>query len=431
MSEGALVAAASLLVILGGLLFLRYRRKRAMAGDLAALRESALAYADGKAAARFAVRSEGEIADLARALEIMRAGIDAARLRTREERDRLRETLGAMREGVLMLDEAGTVIQVNPALRSLIDLPADPLGRKIVELLRAPAFQELLDEGFSGETPALREVTLRRAGTDRRFLVRLVQLRRAGRPSGAVLVFRDVTETRRLEKMRSDFIANVSHELKTPLTAIRGYAETLSETPPGDPAQSLNFLRTILRHANRLSALVDDLLELSRIEGGEAPLNPEPVELAPCVNRVLQAVAPGARRRNVSFTAAIDDSLPAIHADPRALETILSNLVNNAAKYADEGGHVTVRARAEEGTVRIEVADSGPGIPPEHLPRLFERFYRVDASRSREQGGTGLGLAIVKHLCQALGGRAEVDSAPGRGSVFGVVLPAAQTPPPA
>jgi two-component system phosphate regulon sensor histidine kinase PhoR len=225
--------------------------------------------------------------------------------------------------------------------------------------------------------------------------------------------------------MRRDFVANVSHELKTPLTAIRGYAETLTDAPPGDPIQAKAFLETIHRNAERLSLLVEDLLELSRIEGGQLELHLGPVSLRGVVERLLPSVEPVARRRRVTLTIAIAEAFPPVRADASALETVLGNLVENAVKYVPEEGRVEVRARETDGMARIEVADSGPGITAEHLPRIFERFYRVDPSRSREMGGTGLGLAIVKHLSQALGGQAGVESEPGRGSVFYILLPLA------
>jgi two-component system phosphate regulon sensor histidine kinase PhoR len=245
----------------------------------------------------------------------------------------------------------------------------------------------------------------------------------AGPLLGVVAVFHDLTELRRLERMRRDFVANVSHELKTPLTAIRGFAETLrgSELPP---AQRHAYLDVVLRHAERLAQLIDDILELSRVEGRQQPFSPAEVDVARVATVLVRDMQPQLEARRLRADLA-PGARGSAWADRRAVEQILSNLLDNACKYTEPGGRIEVRVTEAGGQLRLEVEDDGIGIPPEDLPRVFERFYRVDKARSRDLGGTGLGLAIVKHLAQAQGGEVSVRSRPGGGTTFTVVLPRA------
>jgi two-component system phosphate regulon sensor histidine kinase PhoR len=238
---------------------------------------------------------------------------------------------------------------------------------------------------------------------------------------GAVAVFHDMTEVRRLETVRRDFVANASHEIKTPLTAIRGFAETLLGAPlPEENARA--YLRVILNHSERLSRLVEDLLELSRLESGTHELELAELDVAALAARLCEELEPRIRERD--FTVDIQGAgAPHALADRRAVEQILSNLLDNALKYSEPGKRVELRIAAAGPAVRIEVADQGAGIPEADRARIFERFYRVDRGRSREQGGTGLGLAIVKHLVQAQGGEIWVESTPGAGSTFTFTLP--------
>jgi two-component system phosphate regulon sensor histidine kinase PhoR len=263
-------------------------------------------------------------------------------------------------------------------------------------------------------------------------LVRTGPLRARGAAS-AVLVFNDVTDLRRLEAVRRDLVANVSHELRTPLTAIRGYAETLQDGALKDPERAAEFIAIIHRHAERLSRLLDDLLELSRLEAGSRPLKREPVTLGPVVGRALDLVRPKAETRQVLLQVELSERWgkdgPELVGDTEALEQVLVNLVDNAVKYTPPGGRVRLAlgpSAGDGGTVRVTVSDTGVGIERAQLPRVFERFYRVDSGRSRDTGGTGLGLAIVKHLTQAMGGRVGVESEIGKGSTFWLELPLAQ-----
>ena len=239
-------------------------------------------------------------------------------------------------------------------------------------------------------------------------------------------MFSDVTELRRLETLRRDFVANVSHELRTPIASIRATSETLRSGALDDPEMAKEFVEIIDRNAQRLHRLVEDLLDLSKIEAKELDLKIQPLDARAEARAVVDLLRHGAEQRKSEVQVEAPEGL-LVQADPRALEQILTNLVDNAIKYGPPGARVTVRARQSldrPGRVTFEVADDGPGIDATHLPRLFERFYRVDTGRSRALGGTGLGLAIVKHLAEALGGEVSVESALGKGSTFRVDLPA-------
>jgi two-component system phosphate regulon sensor histidine kinase PhoR len=243
-----------------------------------------------------------------------------------------------------------------------------------------------------------------------------------GTPHGAVLTFHDVTERRRLDQVRRDFVANASHELRTPLTSIRGFVEALEDGAAADPPTAERFLGKIHTHADRMGALVEDLLELSRLESGERPPVREPVDVAEVADDVAASFAELAERKGLTL-ACQHKPAPTVTTDGDRLRRILENLVENAVKYTPAGGSVRIETCGGGGAAQVVVSDDGPGIPPEHLPRIFERFYRVDKARSRDLGGTGLGLSIVKHLAESIGATVSVASDVGRGTRFTVLLP--------
>ena len=314
----------------------------------------------------------------------------------------------SMVEGVLSFDVRGRVITANPAARRMLGYGEQDELPELGLLFRAKEARELLDRVLVGEAVADREITL----ADRTYLLN-------GRPlpaGGSVLVLHDLTRLRRLETVRRDFVANVSHELKTPLTAISGYTETLLTDQP-DPVVTRQFLETILANARRMQRLVDDQLDLSRIESGGWQPSPEPVDIAAMAREAWRLALPPAGEPP-AFEVSIEPAIGMIDADPDALRQIFRNLFENAIRHTPPGGRITVSGTADREMTRISVTDTGIGIPSEHLPRLFERFYRVDPGRSRAQGGTGLGLAIVKHLVEAHGGRVAATSALGQGTTI-------------
>ena len=368
---------------------------------------------------------EAQLRDMARDVVTTIAAV-------RVERERLEAILRGMVEGVLVTDLGGSVVLMNDRARDLLDVPPgrELTGRPFVEVARHPEMAEMLRELAAGAPLMSRDVTL--GGADPSTLqVNGARLCAAdGRPFGFVLVLHDVTELRRLEVIRRDFVANVSHELRTPLTAIKGYAETLLGPAGEDPETRRRFLTVIDRHSERLGRLIDDLLTLSDLELGRTPIRLATVALAPAVEDVLQILDDAAGRAGVQLTGEVTPGTPAIEADADRFRQVLINLVDNAIKYTPGGGRVLVRAAPARRTdlvnmVEIAIQDTGVGIPTQDLPRLTERFFRVDKGRSRALGGTGLGLAIVKHIVQAHGGELDITSAVGHGTTVSVFFPAA------
>lgn len=328
----------------------------------------------------------------------------------------------SMVEGLLLLDERGRVQLANRAFTVLFGLTADIRGRTIMEAFRLHELADLVRSldtqkqvlGFEMKLPGPEECWLQ--------INAAVILNDQARRQGTVLVFHDLTRLKQLENARKDFVANVSHELRTPLSLIKGYVETLLDGARDNPETATRFLQTIDRNAERLKLLIEDLLTISELESGRVPLKLQPVALAPVVAQVLADFKGRAAAKSVTLVNQAPD-LP-VRADPDRLEQVLGNLVDNAIKYGHTNGTVTVGGRAlNGGQVEVFIRDDGPGIPPEALDRVFERFYRVDKARSREQGGTGLGLAIVKHLVQSHGGKVWASSEVGRGATFCFTIP--------
>ncbi len=340
--------------------------------------------------------------------------------RLEPERDRLRDILAAMQEGILALDAGGRIVLANRAFREMFDITGEPSERLPIEAVSHPGFEELLARGWGAQAAVSGEIELiLPSGPCRRLLVHATGL--AGR--GLVAVCVDVSELRRLEVVRRDFVANVSHELRTPLATILSATETLDQALGRDPEMAVTLADAIGRNAKRMERLVEDLLDLSRIESRQHRLPVSRIELAGEIRRVAAQFKEMAAAKGIAIKAEPSPFLPPALADAGALEQVLSNLLENAVKYSSEGGAIAVRAHPEGRMVQVSISDSGPGIEARHLPRLFERFYRVDAGRSREVGGTGLGLAIVKHLVEAMGGTTSVESTVGRGSTFRFTLP--------
>ncbi len=336
------------------------------------------------------------------------------------ERDHLRRLLERMSEGVLVVGADGRAALVNGAFRRIFNVRGEPVGRAPLELVRLPELARVVERALTDSGEDSFEVEVELPG--RRTLV--LAGAALGRDEGALVVVRDTSAFTRLARMRREFVANVSHELKTPLAAIRGYVETLRDGALDDRPTAERFLVRVLAQCRRLQALLDDLLTLSRLESVEAPLPMARVDLEAVAGRSLDLVSEVAREKDVRFVVEASDPPPVLgHAE--SLERLLVNLLDNGVKYNRPGGTVRLRLGRDADGASIEVEDTGIGIPTDALPRLFERFYRVDKGRSREEGGTGLGLAIVKHIVQAHGGRVEVESREGVGSTFRVVLPAA------
>ena len=354
------------------------------------------------------------------------AAVQARHTEELENHQRRFETLlDSMLDGLIVLDASGHIALANHAAETLFGFSRQMIGGTLLEAVRHHEVAALAAR--LGRETAILDHELRLEGAMPRVLqVNAIALRdAAGAGTGAMLVFHDLTRLRELEGARQEFVANVSHELRTPLSLIKSAAETLLDGAKSDPAALDRLLPIIDRHADRLTLLIDDLLLLAQLDSGRLVLHPQPALLRTAAHEVFGDLAQRAQAREVSLVNAIPDGLMA-QADPDRLRQVLSNLVDNGIKYGRPGGSLTVSAGAKgSGWVEVCVRDDGPGIPPEALARVFERFYRVDKARSREQGGTGLGLAIVKHAVQAHGGEVRVESEPGQGAAFYFTLPAA------
>lgn len=363
--------------------------------------------------------------------ERWRAGESERFERWREELARERSgqesVLHCLAEGLLWLDPDGRIRLLNPPLRAWFGVEGEARGRTILEVLRRHEVEELARRVVAEGQAA--ELELEVGGPPGRVLqVNATALAPVtgsadGNPDrGAVLVFHDVTRLKELENTRREFVANVSHELRTPLSLIKGFVETLIDGAAEDPAVRLRFLQTIEKHANRLTFLIEDLLTISQLESGQVTLNRQRGFLRPLVARVCEDLATRAAARGVRLVPEVPEDLE-LRVDFDRLQQVLVNLVDNAIKYGRPEGVVRIGARLEGPRVEAWVSDEGPGIPADALERVFERFYRVDAARSREQGGTGLGLSIVKHIVQAHGGEVRAESELGQGTTFRLFIP--------
>lgn len=362
--------------------------------------------------------------DLQKRLAQARAQLARMTLEESVDEAKLSAILSSMVEGVLVVDKKGAIVLMNPSLKKDFLVDADPVGKKPLEVIRNVALQDLVENVLGSVEPRVvsQEIALI-VPQERFFMVNSVPILRDAQMEGAVLVFHDITELKRLERVRQDFVANVSHELRTPLSSIKGYAETLLEGGLEDKANARDFVDIIHRDSERLSNLIDDILDLSKIESGKMKMTFGPVDVADVLRRTLAVLENQAKAKNISVAADMPQGLPRVRADETRLIQVLMNLTDNAIKYTPEGGHVSITAAAEGGFVRVDVADTGIGIPEKDLPRIFERFYRVDKARSREMGGTGLGLSIVKHIVSAHDGQVWVASVQGQGTTFSFTIP--------
>jgi two-component system phosphate regulon sensor histidine kinase PhoR len=391
-----------------------------VAGPLGQVMDAARRFAAGDLSARSRVVRSDEVGELARILNRSADQLQARITEIARDRARIDAILSAMEDGVMAVDHRGVVLLANQALRESLELD-EPVGRHYLEVLRQRAVGELVEAVLAAGARREGEVQMLRGG--RAYAVIGVPFPGPeGQPPGAVLTFHDVTERHRVERVRRDFVANASHELRTPLTSIRGFVEALEDGAMQEPATGRRFLEKIRVHADRMAGLVSDLLELSRLESGERAPAWQDVAPAEVAEEVAASFAGAAERKGVTLHRT-DRGAPTVESDPDRLRQILENLVENAVKYTPAGGRIDITTGPAAEGAELMVADDGPGIPAEHLPRIFERFYRVDKARSREMGGTGLGLSIVRHLAESIGAAVRVDSKLGHGTRFTVAVP--------
>jgi two-component system phosphate regulon sensor histidine kinase PhoR len=405
----------------GGFLTRRLTRR------LSKMVDAATAIAEGKSPLVLPADANDETGELVRALRRMDEQLQERHASLVRERNELAGVLASMLEGVVAVGPRQRIVQMNDVARSMLHVEKDDVvGEHIAEVTPVVEVCEILETVIRDNTQETDEIRTLTPNSTRVLQLHASPLREAGGdPGGAVLVLHDVTELRRLEAVRRDFVTNVSHELKTPLAAMQGLIETVIDDESLAVETRTQFLKRSLSQTARLAALVEDLLTLSRVESETSVMERTRLDVRRSLREAAERLEPIAKRSDLAFHLDLPSEPLLVMGDEEGVRQIADNLLDNAQKYTPPGGRIDLRARAEGREAVLDVTDSGIGIAEEHLDRIFERFYRVDKARSRSLGGTGLGLAIVKHLVEAHGGRIEVESTPGKGSSFRIRLPLA------
>ncbi|MFQ6083910.1 MAG: two-component system histidine kinase PnpS [Candidatus Aminicenantia bacterium] len=370
------------------------------------------------------IKSKDEIGQLAESLNEMSDQLEKKIEAIIEDKNKMEAILSSMREGVIVIDKNENIVLLNSSLARMLELRSEKfMGRPFWEIIPNNEINSFLKQALEKKNSLSGQVSILKPKT-RNIQIQTAPITdRQGRLLGLVGVFHDITELKKLEKARSEFMANVSHELKTPITSIIGFVETLRNGAINDLKKRDEFLDIIYSHSQRLINLVNDILSLSRIESREIKMNLQPVSVKEIIENIRTLYRDKIESKKQSFQMNIPSELSPVLADPERIAQAFSNLIDNAIKFTPEKGKIMVKAQEIDNFIRIDVSDTGIGIAEEHLPRIFERFYRVDKARSREMGGTGLGLAIVKHIVQAHQGKTTVKSQPEKGSTFSVFLP--------
>jgi len=415
---GLAVFAGASLLLAAGVCYLFARRSTSPMLDLI---DFARALSRGELGRRTTRPESGEIATLATSLNTMADSLQGLVEQTTRDKAELLTILSSMSEGVIATDTDQRVLLVNDAAGKLLGFEnVNATGKQLFEAVRN---DQVLKAAAEVLASAQRKLISVGPVSARHLDVTLCTFPPEGEAKGLVIVAHDITQSFQYQELRKEFVANVSHELRTPLSVIKGFVETLQDGAWTDQKKAPEFLATIMRHTEQLTNLVSDILELSKLESTGMHSRRSAVDLDLVVHRAFELLVPAAQRKNNTLTLDVAHHLPAIKGNADYIERAVSNLIDNAVKYTPEGGKVHVRVSSTPMQVVVEVSDNGLGIPKEDLPRIFERFYRVDRSRSREMGGTGLGLSIVKHVMQVHGGAIEVDSCPGKGSTFRLKFP--------
>ena len=412
----------------GATIFLSYILVRQLEIPIQRMIRAAEAIGSGDYRERIRRYPGKEFSPLAQAINQMAERIDTHIKTITEQKQQLGAILDGMSEGVMVLDSNGKIKTTNKALSMIIPDLSTAAGRRPLEVVRSHELQRACDQVISGDyeseiRPLRLEIFL---DPGRVFDVNIVQLGDQEEGIGAIVVFHDISELKRLEKVRQDFVANVSHELRTPLTSIKGYAETILTEGSEDSDSAREFLQIILKHSNHMSNMVDDLLQLARLEAREQPLEYEPVNAADALNSAWKACASLAGERDISLENLLPEEGVMVRADLEQLEQVFRNLLENAVKYGPPGGTVTIACDFGPVMATFQVTDQGPGIPIQDQPRIFERFYQVEKDRANHSDSTGLGLAICRHIIQNHGGRIWVESPPQgetKGSAFFFTAP--------
>jgi two-component system phosphate regulon sensor histidine kinase PhoR len=408
--------------VLGGVWWwLRWRD----ANDWRHLRRLLEDLSEGRPAAGFVFRHGGRFARLSHVLEKLAAEQQRLGQQISQDAFNLRTILASMEEGVMVVDAQHILRLVNPSFLQLFDVKSDPRGQSVLRVLRDPAFEAMVTAALKTGEAQTGEIATNGGRPPRHYAVHAVPIREQTGDPGVVMIVRDISRLKQLEEVRREFVANVSHELRTPLSIFQGYLENLLDAPSMPRKAQAEIFDILHKHSQRLNALLEDLLTLARLESRHETLDLKELALADVLHAAAADWAAKLRQKNVTLQIEVAPDLPHVMADQRRIEQILNNLLENAVKYTEPGGLITLRGMADGDAVVLRVEDTGSGIPPTDLPHIFERFYRADKARTREQGGTGLGLSIVKHIVQLHGGTVSAESRYGRGTVIILRLPQA------
>jgi len=366
---------------------------------------------------------DGEIKNFGEAFNTMSAQLQNRLKEADLNRSRFEAVLLSMSEGVLVINAKGNILLMNQSLRNFFHIHAEGTGKNVIEIIRNIEIQEIIDKVLkSKRNIASREISIL-SPQEKKLSVVATPVLRKNHQEGAILVFHDVTNVQRLEKIRQDFVANVSHELKTPIASIKGYSETLLSGALEDKAHAKDFLNIIYNESERLARLLDDLLSLSKIESGKLTMNLKATPLPPIIHKVVASMEIQAEQKSITLTIKLPEKIPQVLADETRITQVLFNLIDNAIKYTPQNGRIEISAAVQAAEVQVRVSDNGIGIAEKEIPRVFERFYRVDKGRSRELGGTGLGLSIVKHIVKAHHGDISIQSQEAQGTAFIFTVP--------
>lgn len=418
------IAVILLLVFILSLL-LMYLISAVVSRPLSQMASIAKSMAQGDFSLKPSVYSTDEIGDLAIAFTHMSDEINKRIEEIRQESTKLDAVLSSMFEGIMVVDPYGEIVLMNPSLRKIFFVDNNPLGRRPIEAIRNVTVQNVTDKILQDRQNFISQEIAITQPNDKILRIHGTPIMRDNKLQGAVLVFHDITELRRLEKIRQDFVANVSHELRTPISSIKGYAETLLSGAIEDKENARDFINIIYQDSNRLASLIADLLDLAKIESGKLQMDFLSVELKPLVLRCIGVLRKSTEEKSLRVVCLIPEDLPKVLADEKRLSQVLLNLLDNAVKYTPQNGTITIRSSITDKFIQVDIVDTGMGIPSDDIPRIFERFYRVDKARSRELGGTGLGLSIAKHIVLSHGGQIWVHSQPDKGSTFSFTIPQA------
>ncbi len=379
----------------------------------------------GRPGSGFVFRRGGRYAELTHDLEKLAAEQERLRQQTHSDAFNLRTILASMEEAVMVVDAQQTLRVVNPSFLRLFDVKGDPVGQTVLRTLREAGFSEIISAALKSGEARSEEIATTASKQVRHFAVHAVPIHERPEDTGAVIIVRDISRLRQLEEVRREFVANVSHELRTPLSIFHGYVENLLDTPSMPRKEQAEVFEILRKHSLRLNALLEDLLTLARLESRHEKLDLRELDLGEVMRGVAGDWATKLKQKNLAIHIDTPTELPAVRADRLRLEQVLHNLLENAVKYTDASGSVTLRATADAAAVTLRVEDTGKGIPPNDLPHIFERFYRADKARTREHGGTGLGLSIVKHIVHLHGGTVSAESKYGHGTAIILRLPLA------